>query len=194
MAERGLSAIMALYPDTVRETSETEELCRLVFPLAALYEATEKEEHKAWLYRVTNDLARMRHPAGGYVEWDTGYKAKCSRRENGECALLAQNGDPVADLLYSDNWLPLGFAYAYFATKDPLFYEKWKEIAAFLLSAQIGSDRAELDGAWARAFDMERREIYGVPHDVGWSPCCVESGWTVAEILIGLQFMQLIQK
>lgn len=194
VAERGLSAIMALYPDTVRETSETEELCRLVFPLAALYESTGKEEHKAWLYRVVQDLARLRHKAGGYAEWDTGYKAKCARRENGECALLANNGDPVADLLYSNNWLPLGFAFAYFATGDELFFEKWKDIAAFLLTAQIASDRPELDGAWARAFDMERREIYGVPHDVGWSPCCVESGWTVAEILIGLQFMQLIRK
>ena len=38
-------------------------------------------------------------------------KAACSRRENGECALLAENGDPVVDMLYSNNWLPLGFAY-----------------------------------------------------------------------------------
>ncbi len=194
VAERGLSTLMSLYPDTLRETSETEEMCRLIFPLAALYEVTKKEEHKAWLYRVAKDLERVKHETGGYCEWDTGYKANCARRENGECALLAENGDPVADLLYSNNWLPLGFAYAYFATGDRVFYDKWLGIARFLLSAQIHSEEHSVDGAWARAFDLSRREIHGIPHDVGWAPCCVESGWTVAEILIGLQFMQWLCK
>jgi hypothetical protein len=41
--------------------------------------------------------------------------------------------------------------------------------------------------------DMNRMEPYGVPHDVGWAPCCVESGWTVGEILTGLQFMAVAQ-
>lgn len=194
VAEKGLSALMQAYPDTVRETSETEELCRLVFPLAALYEATGKEEHRAWLYRVVEDLSRFRHASGGYCEWDTGYKANCSRRENGECALLAENGDPVVDLLYSNNWLPFGFAYAYHVTGDRLFYDKWLDIAALMLRAQMHSDRPEMDGAWARAFDLSRDEVHGVPHDVGWAPCCIESGWTVAEILMGLQLMMLIEK
>ena len=194
VAEKGLSAIMATYPGTLRETSETEELCRLVFPLAALYEATGKAEHREWLYRVVTDLARLQHASGGYREWDTGYTANCSRRENGECALLAENGDPVVDLLYSNNWLPLGFAYAYHVTGDRLFYTKWLEIAGFMLRAQIHSDEAQMDGAWARAFDLSRDEIHGVPHDVGWAPCCIESGWTVAEILMGLQLMTLIEK
>lgn len=192
IAQKGLEAIMTVYPDTIRETSETEEMCRLIFPLAVLFEITGNDKHKEWLYRVTNDLQKHRHESGGYMEWDTGYKAACSRREAGECALLAQNGDPVADLLYSVNWLPLGYSYAYFATGDVFFYDLWKSTARFLLSCQIQSDDLFSDGAWARAFDMERREIYGVPHDVGWSPCCIESGWTVGEILMGLQFMQTV--
>jgi hypothetical protein len=48
------------------------------------------------------------------------------------------------------------------------------------------SDDARLDGCWCRGVDLERREPYGMPHDVGWGPCSVESGWTVAEILMGL--------
>ena len=192
-AEAGLRSIMELYPNNTRETSETEEMCRLVFPFAALYEVTKSPEHLAWLNRVTDDLEKVHHASGGYLEWDTGYRANCSRREAGECALLAENGDPVVDLLYSTNWLPLGFAYAWMATGDERFREKWKDVAGFMLSCQTHSEEASLNGSWTRAFDVSRWEIYGVPHDVGWAPCCVETGWTVAEILQGLQFMKIAE-
>jgi hypothetical protein len=194
VAERGLTSLMALYPETRRETSETEEMCRLVLPLALLYERTGKAEHYAWLCRVVGDLERVQHTSGAFAEWDTGYRAACARNDRGECALLANNGDPVADLLYSNNWLPLGFAYAYFATGEQRFYDKWCEIAAFMVRAQLHSDDELLDGAWTRAMDLDRMESYGVPHDVGWAPCCIESGWTVGEILMGLQFMQIAEK
>ena len=194
VAEKGLSTIMGMYPNTAREQSETQENCRLVLPLAALYQVTGKAEHKAWLYRVVEELQKVHHESGAYREWDTDYKASCARKENGECALLAENGDPVADLLYSVNWLPLGFSYAYLVTGDEMFRKLWEEIASFMVSCQIRSDDPSLDGAWSRAFDLKRWEINGVPHDVGWAPCCVESGWTVGEILTGLQFMKLVEK
>ena len=194
VAEKGLTTIMSVYPDTRRETSETEEYCRLIFPLAVLYGVTGKKEHYDWLCKVANDLRKFRYPSGGYAEWDTGYKAFCSRNHKGECALLANNGDPVADLLYSNNWLPLGFAYAYMVTSEDKFYDLWKDSASFVLSAQIHSEDKLLDGAWARAFDLERCENNGIPYDIGWGPYCIESGWTVGEILMGLQFMQLAVK
>ena len=50
-------------------------MCRLVLPLAILYGVTGEEKHREWLYRVTDDLQKVRHPSGGYREWDTGYKA-----------------------------------------------------------------------------------------------------------------------
>ena len=185
---------MAQYPNQHRETSETEENCRLVLPLALLYEYSGKAEHLEWLTRVAKNLEQVRHPSGGYAEWDTGYTAACSRNHRGECALLADNGDPVADLLYSNNWLPLGFAYAYMVTGDTYFRELWRGIATFMVRAQVHSDDPRLNGVWTRAMDMNRMEPYGVPHDVGWAPCCVESGWTVGEILTGLQFMAIAQK
>lgn len=194
VAERGLTSLMALYPNTRRETSETEECCRLVFPLAVLYGVTGKAEHYGWLCRAVDDLSRLRHASGGYAEWDTDYRAACSRNHTGECALLADNGDPVCDLLYSNNWLPLGFAYAYLATGERRFFDLWADIASFLVSCQIHSDDPNLDGAWTRAFDMERFESYGVPHDVGWAPCCIETGWTMGEILMGLRFMQVVER
>ena len=191
---KGLTRVMTLYPENERETSETEEMCRLIFPLSVLWQVTGKETHLQWLYRVAKDLERVQHESGGFCEWDTGYRASCSRRENGECALLAENGDPVVDMLYSNNWLPLGFAYAYMVTKDHYFYKKWLEITRFLARCQVHSKDASLHGSWSRGFDVERREIYGVPHDIGWSPCCVETGWTMGEILMGMQFMKWINK
>ena len=193
VAERGLASLMTLYPNTRRETSETEEMCRLVLPLALLYEHTRKAEHYEWLCRVVGDLEKVAHPSGGCAEWDTGYTAVCARNDRGECALLANNGDPVADLLYSNNWLPLGLAYAYFVTGEKRFHDRWCDTARFMVAAQLHSDDALLDGAWTRAMDMNRMESYGVPHDVGWAPCCIETGWTVGEILMGLQFMQIAE-
>lgn len=185
-AVRGMETLMAAYPETIREHSETQELCRLVLPLACLYEATGKEEHKRYLYTVVDQLEQFRHEKGGYREHDTGYRAARSRTSGTESSLLANNGDAVTDLLYSANWLPLAFAYAHRVTGDERFARLWRELVAFLSEVQMVSDDARLDGCWCRGVDLDRREPYGMPHDVGWGPCSVESGWTVAEILMGL--------
>ncbi len=183
---KGLENIMAVYPKTIREQSETQELCRLILPLAWMYWVTKNPKHKDYLYQVTNDLQKMKHPSGAYLEWDSDYSAACSQKENAECSLLTKNGDPVADLLYSLNWLPLGFAQAYFITEDPYFYELWKEISTFMIRSQIHSDNPAINGGWARGFDVDKMEVYGLPNDVGWGPWAIESGWTVSEILAGL--------
>ena len=193
-ARRGLETLMAVYPNTRREQSETQEFCRLILPLAALYEATGEEKHRAMLERVTRDLLTHRHPSGGFAEWDTGYTAHYSRISTGECSLLTENGDPVADLLYSMNWLPIGFAYAFHATGDPTYRDLWRETAAFLMKAQIRSDDPLTDGSWCRAFDMDLGEAYGCPHDVGWAAYCSETGWTDAEILMGLMLPEILEQ
>ena len=182
----GLSALMARYPGTVREHSETQEMCRLVLPLAMLYWATGEARHREWLYRVARDLERLRHESGAHLEWDTGYTAACSRRQGAECSLLCENGDPVADLLYSVNWLPMAYTQAYLVTGDAWFMELWRKTAGFLAAAQLRSSEALLDGAWARGCDVRRMEVYANPYDTGWGPCAVETGWTVAEIGAGL--------
>lgn len=191
VARTGLETIMSHYPDTEREQSETEEQCRLILPLAALYDATQDERHRQMLYRVTHDLLQRRHPSGGFAEWDTGYTAKCSRESRGECSLLTHNGDPVADLLYSVNWLPIGFAWAYRVTGDDLFRTLWRDTAAFCINAQVHAQNPELDGAWCRAFDMALAEPYACPHDAGWAAYCCETGWTASEILMGLMLPEI---
>ncbi|MFS0612455.1 hypothetical protein [Lederbergia ruris] len=186
-AIKGLTTIMHVYPNTVREQSETQEYCRLIQPLSHLYWVTGESVHKKWLYQVVNDLGQFKHSSGGYLEWDSGYKASM-RNEigKGESSLIAKNGDSVVDLLYSNNWLPLAFMQAYLITGDKLFKELWEDIARFFISSQIHSDNANIDGAWARAYDVNKKEVFGSPADLGWGPWAIESGWTVAEISAGL--------
>ena len=185
-AVKGLTSIMNVYPNTMRAISETEELCRLIFPLACLYQVTGEETHKKWLYDVCERLETYRHKSGGYIEMDPGYTAYRSRTQGTESSMLADNGNEISELLYSLNWLPLGFSYAYYVTNDSLFLEKWENIAKFLTNAQIVSHDKTIDGAWSRCLDLKRMEYYGMPHDVGWGPLSIESGWTVGEILMGL--------
>ena len=191
---RGLKSLMAAYPETAREHSETQELCRLILPLAMLYWSSDDEEEKGWLYRVTDDLERLKHKNGGFTEWDTGYIAVCAGVKDGESSVLCENGDPVADMLYSLNWLPMGFAAAWLATGDERFHALWQDAADFFGKCQILSDNPQIDGAWPRSMDLDRFEVYGVPNDVGWAPWSVESGWTMAEIVSGLLLGLIVEK
>lgn len=193
--KKGLETLMEMYPNTIREQSETEEMCRLVLPLAILYDVTGEEKHKDMLYRVVNDLQKLRHPFGGYKEWDTDYKAMRNRNSvNDECSILTENGDPVADLLYSCNFLPMGFAYAYMATGDEWFNELWEGIVKFFIRTQIKSKNTLTNGSWCRAFDMDLREAYAAPHDSGWATYSSETGWICSEILMGMMFPEIVKK
>ncbi len=186
-AVAGLTTIMTHYPETKREQSQTQELCRLILPLSWLYEVTGVKEHLNWLYKVAHDLQQYYHPSGAYLEWDDGYQASMRHSPgSGESSLLSTNGDPVADLLYSNNWLPIGWIQAYFITGDEWFKKLWEDTVRFMVNAQIESEDIQIDGAWARAFDVEKMEVFGSPADVGWGPWSIESGWTVGEITSGL--------
>lgn len=191
---KGMETMMTHYPYTIREQSETEEYCRLILPLSWQYWITGDPKHREWLYRVTEDLQKMKHECGAYLEWDEGYAAAMRHEPGqGESSLLTRNGDPVADLLYSNNWLPIGFMQAYFVTKDERFLSLWQETAAFLTRCQIRSANRQIDGAWARAWDVRLHDVYGSPADLGWGPWAIESGWTVAEIVSGL-YMGLMKE
>lgn len=186
-AVKGLNTIMDVFPLTLREQSETEECCRLILPLSWLYLCTKKEEHKLWLYKVVERLENFKHKSGAYLEYDEGYRAVMRNTlGSGECSLLTKNGDKVVDLIYSNNWLPLGFIQGYLSTKDEKFLELWRENAQFFISSQIHSINYMIDGAWARSFDVELSEYYGSPIGKGWGPWYIQAGWSVAEITSGL--------
>lgn len=188
VAQKGLAAIMQAYPDTAREHSQTQECCRLLMPLALLYLVTGNPKHREWLERVAEDLETWAHPCGGYMEWDEGYTGVCSRSSSGESAIYLHNGDPVCDLLYSANWLPQAFAIAYWATGAEKYRERWERMARFLADVQLKSAQPALDGGWARAVNLELGEVHGINNDSDWACWTIESGWTVAQIGVGLLF------
>lgn len=192
--EKGMATLMSGYPITAREHSQTQEICRLILPLAILHWVTEDPEKKNWLYQVTEDLMALRHPNGGFREWDEGYIACCAGTEVGEASVLAENGDPVADMMYSLEWLSMGTAMARMITRNPKFDILWKEIAGFYSRTQIVSGNKLLNGAWPRSVDLDHYEVYGVPNDWGWAPWTIESGWTVTEIASGLMLNEIFQR
>lgn len=182
----GLESIMQVYPWTAREHSQTQELCRLLFPLSLLYKCTQDPIHQQWLEQVTDDLCQTEKRSGAFVEYDEDYTASCSRANSGECSVFSHNGDPVCDFLYSMNWLPVSLASAWYATKDNRYLELYRRNTEFIASVQIKSPDTKLNGAWARAVDVETLEVSGVNNDREWSTWMIESGWTVAEITIGM--------
>ena len=109
-------------------------------------------------------------------------------------SLLTENGDPVTDSMYSMNWLPLGFAYAYHATGDAWFKKLWRDVTAFCINIQIVSEDPQTNGAWCRAFDMDLHEAYGCPHDAGWATYSIETGWIVSEILMGMMLPDILSR
>ena len=42
---------------------------------------------------------------------------------------------------------------------------------------QRSTEHPELDGAWMRAFDYDKWEVWASAADIGWGPWCVETGW-----------------
>lgn len=184
--KRGLTTIMNVYPWTAREHSQTQEICRLILPLSLLLMEEDVPEHRKWLDTVLRDLRGMEYRKGVFIEYDEGYTACCSRAESGECSVFSRNGDPVCDFLYSMNWLPVSLAAAWYATKDEEILTVYRETVQFIASVQLVSPNAKLHGAWARAVDAETMEINGVDNDRDWSIWTIESGWTVAEITIGM--------
>lgn len=185
-AVRGLETIMAHFPNTAREHSETQELCRLILPLSYLYWVTGEEKHRTWLYAVTRSLLEKQHSSGAFIEWDTGYNACCAGAKDGESSVLRANGDPVADMLYSMNWLPFSLMQAYFITHDDMFLTSGGGCAAFwppssfaaATSASTAHGRARSTSSRARSTAC-RTTWAGRP---GRS----NARWTMGQIPIGL--------
>lgn len=64
--------------------------------------------------------------------------------------------------------------------------------AEFYIKTQVISSDPVIDGLWFCAFDMDLKEVYGCPHDVGRASNCSESGWTDAEILMRLMMPDIL--
>jgi len=164
----------------------TQEMARMLLPLAYLVRIEDTAEHRGWLERVAADLLAHMEPSGAICEklgaLENGkYPPPCSNEAYGtaEASLIQEDGDPACDLLYTANYAFLGLHETAGATGDPRLKEAEDRLVEFLCRIQVRSEQQPyLDGAWMRSFDYELWEYWGSSADLGWGAWSVESGWT----------------
>ncbi len=171
----------------------------MLLPLAWLIRVQDTPEHRAWLRRIAADLHAAQQPCGAFIE-EIGDPARGEmppptanrKTKHAEAPLIMKNGDPVTDLLYTDNFAFFGLHEAYAATGEDLYRDMADRLAEFLLRVQIRSEaHPELDGAWYRAFDFRRWEYFASNADIDWGPWCTEVGWTEGWIPAVLSLREL---
>ena len=178
---------MEIYPHWRWTNGFTQELARMILPLAFIVRIEDTREHRSWLDRIAEDLLARQQPCGAIREeigqvYEDGEMRPPRSNESygtGEASLLHENGDPVCDLLYTLNYALLGLHEAAAATSDAAFASAEDRLVEFLCRVQLRSkDHPYLDGAWMRSFDYNLWENWGSSSDTGWGAWCVETGWT----------------
>ncbi len=198
-AEKGISLTMAAYPDSWSWTNGIQqERARMVLPLAWLYRVDPTEEHKAWIDRITADIAKNQVECGAIRE-ELGDPSKGSfgaERCNddygrNEAPLIFRNGDPVADMLYTSNFAVFALNEAACATGDPKIRKMADDLGEFLVRIQARSEkRKNVDGAWFRAFNYRNWDYWASNADAGWGAQSTLTGWIQSWIITTLALME----
>ena len=191
---------MNAYPDNWTWTNGfQQERARMLLPLAWLLRIEDTPKHRKWLLQVAYDMLQYQLPSGGIRE-QIGDLSKgrmrppVSNKEypRSEASLIQQNGDAVADMLYTCNFALVSLNEAAHASGDPKLIKAADKLADFLLRIQMRSNtRPELNGAWYRAFDLNRWEPWASNADFEWGPWCTETGWTQGWIVSMLALKQM---
>ncbi|MFH1903859.1 MAG: hypothetical protein ABIK20_07425 [Candidatus Omnitrophota bacterium] len=178
---------MEAYPDKWQWTNGiTQEMSRMLLPLAWLIRVDDKPEYREWLNRIFAGLYADMQPCGaiperlGSIEMGR-YPPPSSNEKYGtsEASLIQENGDPCCDLLYSMEYAFIGLHEAYYSTGDIRMKEAGDRMADFFCRIQVRSEaHPYLDGAWMRGFDYKLWEYWGSSADTDWGAWCVETGWT----------------
>ena len=152
------------------------------------------------LNKAVHGLLKLQDKTTGAIREELGspdkgrYPPPKSNEDYGkhEAPLIAKNGEPISDLLYTVNFAFLGLHEAWYATEDPKIKESVDKLAEFLCRVQVeSSEHPELHGGWMRAFDYERYEHWGSNADAGWGAWAIESGWTQGWITTVLALMEM---
>lgn len=186
-AKKGIRTTMDHYPGGWRWTNGiAQEKARMILPLSWLVRVEDNDENRNMLMTMVSDFLELQDQSGAIRE-ELGdlkmgrYPPPQSNEAYGtnEASLIARNGDPVSDLLYTTNFAFLGLHEAAYATKDPRIEAAADKLAEFLCRIQVRSEgHPEVDGGWMRAFDYERFEHWGSNADHGWGAWAIETGWT----------------
>ena len=199
-AATALRMTMARYPNGLRWTNGlAQERARILLPLAWLVRVKDTPEHRAWLQTAVDGLLSLQQ-ANGAIREELGppgqgmfpQPSSNAAYGTGEAPLIQQNGDPVADMLYTSNFAFLALREAAAATGDPAIRAAEDKLAKFLCRIQVRSEsQPSLDGGWFRVFDYNRWEAWGSNADHGWGAWAIESGWTQGWIVSVLALRQM---
>lgn len=186
---------MEAYPDGWKWTNGIQqERARMLLPLAWLVRVEDTPQHREWLDCIVQEIISNQHSTGAIREelgnGVSGFFGKTrSNADYGkhEAPLIAENGDPVADMLYTNNFAFFGLNEAAHATGNPQYYEATRKLSDFLLRIQVKSTKhKDLDGAWFRAFDYNRWDYWASNADVGWGAWSTLAGWSQTWITVTL--------
>jgi hypothetical protein len=203
LLERTRNAVrmmMEAYPDRWRWTNGIQqERGRMLLTLAWLVRVDDRPAHRVWLKQMADDMLKCQDACGAIREElgdlsHGGYRPPQSNAEYGtrEASLIQQNGDPVADMLYTCDFAFLGLHEAYAATGEPQFRQMADRLAEFFIRIQVRSEaHPELNGGWFRAFDFRHWDYWGSNADSGWGAWSIEVGWTQAWIPTVLAMREL---
>lgn len=186
-AKSGISIMMEAYPDGWKsQNGIQQERARMILPLAWLVRVEDTPQHRRWLDTVALKLLESQDECGAIRE-ELGNSASDANKilvtsndayGKNEASLIARNGDPVADMLYTCNFSFFALNEAARATGDAVYGEAVDKLADFLVRIQVTSDRhKDIDGAWFRAFDYGRWDYWASNADNGWGAWCTLTGW-----------------
>lgn len=167
-----------------------QERARMLLPLSWLIRVDDTQLHRKWLSDTVRKVLSFQDSCGAIREeiGDLSHGIAGPPRSNeafgtAEAPLIQENGDPLADMLYTTNFAFLGLHEAAAVTQDPTWVKAENKLAEFLCRIQIKSEtHPELDGAWFRAFDFGDWDYWASNSDLGWGAWSIESGWSVSWI------------
>lgn len=182
-AKKAISKMMQLYPNWQAQNGIQQERARMILPLAWLVRVEDTPQHREWLDIVVKKFLENQDACGAIREELSTLPGRQSllvtsnsRYGLGEASLIAENGDPVADMLYTCNFGFFALNEAYQATG--FYKEQLDRLADFLVRIQVRSDcHHDLDGGWFRAFDYDRWDYWASNADDGWGAWCTLAGW-----------------
>lgn len=190
-AKAGIRLTMEAYPDGWKWTNGIQqERARMILPLAWLVRVEDTPEHRKWLDIIVNKLLENQQECGAIQEelgaGKGSYGRTLSNSEYGvaEAPLIFNNGDPVADMLYTTNFAYFALNEASKATGNKKYEDAVLKMSDFLTRIQVNSNRhPDLDGAWFRAFDYNRWDYWASNADHGWGAWSTLTGWIQSWII-----------
>lgn len=185
-ARKAIGITMNAYPKLWKWTNGIQqEKARMILPLAWLVRVDDTPQHREWLDYMVNEVLKFQQPSGAIQEElgtnDMGQAgATASNEDYGkfEASLIAHNGDPASDMLYTSNFAFFALNEAAKVTNNPAHIEGLNKLADFLVRIQVKSqNHIDLDGAWFRGFDYKKWDYWGSNADEEWGVWCTLTGW-----------------